>query len=76
MPTSRSSARPTTRCARAIVKLVDAGFLDRILLSHDVFLKMMLTRYGGNGYAYVLRHFLPRLKRHGARRRHARPPDA
>jgi len=51
--------------ARAIVKLVERGCLDRILLSHDVFLKMMLTRYGGNGYAYILRHFLPRLKRHG-----------
>lgn len=51
--------------ARAIVKLVERGHIDRILLSHDVFLKMMLTRYGGNGYAYVLKHFLPRLKRHG-----------
>jgi phosphotriesterase-related protein len=51
--------------ARAIVKLVDQGHIDRILLSHDVFLKMMLTRYGGNGYAYIIKHFLPRLKRHG-----------
>jgi phosphotriesterase-related protein len=51
--------------ARAIVKLVEAGYTDRILLSHDVFLKMMLTRYGGNGYAYIPRHFLPRLRRHG-----------
>jgi phosphotriesterase-related protein len=51
--------------ARAIVKLIEAGYLDRILLSHDVFLKMMLTRYGGNGYAFILRHFLPRLIRHG-----------
>lgn len=51
--------------ARAIVKLIERGYLDRILLSHDVFLKMMLTRYGGNGYAYILRHFLPRLRRHG-----------
>jgi phosphotriesterase-related protein len=51
--------------ARAIVRLVEAGHLDRILLSHDVFLKMMLTRYGGNGYAFILRHFLPRLQRHG-----------
>lgn len=51
--------------ARAIVRLVERGHIDRILLSHDVFLKMMLTRYGGNGYAYILRHFLPRLKRHG-----------
>ncbi|UXS42863.1 phosphotriesterase [Agrobacterium tumefaciens] len=51
--------------ARSIVTLVEGGYLDRVLLSHDVFLKMMLTRYGGNGYAYILRHFLPRLKRHG-----------
>ncbi len=51
--------------ARGIVRLAEHGLLDRVLLSHDVFLKMMLTRYGGNGYAYVQRHFLPRLKRHG-----------
>lgn len=51
--------------ARSIVTLAEGGYLDRILLSHDVFLKMMLTRYGGNGYAYILKHFLPRLKRHG-----------
>ncbi|MGN6551224.1 MAG: phosphotriesterase family protein [Pararhizobium sp.] len=51
--------------ARGIVRLIEAGYLDRILLSHDVFVKMMLTRYGGNGYAFVVRHFLPRLKRHG-----------
>lgn len=51
--------------ARAIARLIEAGHLDRILLSHDVFLKMMLTRYGGNGYAFVPKHFLPRLKRHG-----------
>jgi len=51
--------------ARAIRRLIDLGCLDRILLSQDVFLKMMLTRYGGFGYAYVVRHFVPRLKRHG-----------
>ncbi len=26
---------------------------------------MMVTRHGGNGYAFVPRHFLPRLVRHG-----------
>ncbi len=52
-------------CARAIVKLVEAGHESRILLSHDVFLKMMLTHYGGHGYAFILKHFLPRLSRHG-----------
>lgn len=51
--------------ARAIRTLVDKGFADRILLSQDVFLKIMLTRYGGFGYGYVLKHFVPRLKRHG-----------
>ncbi|WP_116134164.1 phosphotriesterase [Tropicimonas sp. IMCC34043] len=51
--------------ARAIVGLAERGHMDRLLLSHDVFIKMMLTRYGGNGYSFVTRHFLPRLKRHG-----------
>ena len=51
--------------ARGIARLADAGHLDRVLLSQDVFVKMMLARYGGNGYAFVLRHFLPRLRRHG-----------
>lgn len=51
--------------AAAIKRLIEHGCLDRLLLSHDVFLKMMLTRYGGFGYAYLLRHFVPRLRRHG-----------
>lgn len=52
--------------ARAIMRLIGAGHGDRLLLSQDVFIKMMLTRYGGNGYAFVVKHFLPRLRRHGA----------
>lgn len=51
--------------AHGILKLVEKGYADRVLMSQDVFLKMMLTRYGGFGYAHVLRHFIPRLKRHG-----------
>jgi phosphotriesterase-related protein len=51
--------------ARAITALVEDGYGDRLLLSQDVFLKMMLTRYGGFGYGHILRHFLPRLRRHG-----------
>src|SRR5581483_8060275 len=39
--------------AIAICKLADAGYLDSILVSQDVFLKMMLTRYGGFGYGYI-----------------------
>ncbi|ODN70477.1 phosphotriesterase family protein [Methylobrevis pamukkalensis] len=51
--------------ARAIAALIEAGYLDSLLLSQDVFLKIMLTRYGGFGYSYIQRHFVPRLKRHG-----------
>ncbi|MDG0982529.1 MAG: phosphotriesterase-related protein [Tateyamaria sp.] len=52
-------------CAAAIADLIRDGLGKQILLSQDVFLKMMLCAYGGNGYAHVLRHFLPRLRRHG-----------
>ena len=51
--------------AIAICRLVDDGYTNSILMSQDVFLKMMLTRYGGFGYGYILKHFVPRLKRHG-----------
>ncbi len=51
--------------ATAIANLVSLGYGEQILLSQDVFIKMMLCAYGGNGYAHVQRHFLPRLLRHG-----------
>jgi phosphotriesterase-related protein len=51
--------------AAAIAKLIADGYLNSILMSQDVFLKMMLTRHGGFGYGYILKHFVPRLKRHG-----------
>lgn len=51
--------------AKAIKCLIDAGYINQILLSQDVFLKMMLTQFGGNGYRHILRHFIPRLKRLG-----------
>lgn len=51
--------------ARAITKLLKLGYQEQILLSHDVFLKMMLVHYGGNGYGYISEHFVPRLERGG-----------
>jgi phosphotriesterase-related protein len=51
--------------AAAISRLFALGYGQQILLSQDVFIKMMLCEYGGNGYAHVQRHFLPRLLRHG-----------
>lgn len=51
--------------AQAIKSLIDDGFINQVLLSQDVFLKTMLTRFGGHGYGYILKHFVPRLRRHG-----------
>lgn len=51
--------------AAAIARLVAAGHASRLLLSHDLSLKNMWTRNGGNGLGYVPRLFLPRLQRHG-----------
>ena len=51
--------------ALCILKLIEKGFSKRLLLSHDTFLKMMLTKYGGPGYAHIPRAFVPRLKRLG-----------
>ena len=65
MPTSRCSARRTRRSPAPSPGWSTRGFGHRLLLSQDVFLKMMLTRHGGFGYAHVLRHFVPRLRRHG-----------
>jgi phosphotriesterase-related protein len=48
-----------------IKRLIDAGFLHSILLSHDVHLKIMLTAYGGFGYAHILRRFAGVLKEKG-----------
>ena len=54
---------PTDEESAADIKtLIDAGFLHHILLSHDVHLKIMLTAYGGWGYAYMLKTFVHRMR--------------
>jgi phosphotriesterase-related protein len=51
--------------ARAIVRLFEGGFGDRVLISHDVFTKSQLVRYGGFGYGHILRDFQHRLREVG-----------
>jgi phosphotriesterase-related protein len=51
--------------ARALLRLRDAELLGSVLISQDVFIKIQLVRYGGTGYAHILDHFVPRLRRHG-----------
>jgi phosphotriesterase-related protein len=51
--------------AAAVVALAGTGHGERLLLSHDLFLKAMLTRFGGNGLAYVPVVFADRLRSGG-----------
>ncbi|MBI9044145.1 MAG: TatD family hydrolase [Anaerolineaceae bacterium] len=51
--------------ARNIKRLIDAGFIDQILISHDIFIKICLKHYGGRGYGHILENFVPRLKQLG-----------
>jgi phosphotriesterase-related protein len=43
-------------CLRSIGRLISAGHRSRILMSQDVYLKMMFRRYGGYGYAHILQN--------------------
>jgi phosphotriesterase-related protein len=42
--------------------LIDAGYLDQILIGQDVCFKDCLTVFGGFGYAHIVRN-VPRLMR-------------
>lgn len=59
------------QAAKAVARLIDAGHRDRILLSHDVFLKGMLSSYGGNGFGFVPSVFPRFLAAHGVSRQTA-----
>lgn len=62
---TRGSGPSDHELAVDIKRLVDAGLLTQILLSHDVHLKIMLTAYGGFGYGHILRSFGQRLRDQG-----------
>lgn len=48
-----------------VLELISAGHLDQIMLSLDICMKNHLLAYGGKGYAYLQRRFLPQLKSAG-----------
>jgi phosphotriesterase-related protein len=53
------------RIVELVCELLSRGHADRILLSQDVCHDSQLTRYDGNGYAYLVSSFLPRLRTAG-----------
>ncbi|MFC5834462.1 phosphotriesterase family protein [Nonomuraea insulae] len=46
-----------------IVDLIDGGYASQILISQDICHKTNLVRYGGEGYAHILEHVLPLMRR-------------
>jgi len=50
---------------QTLKKLVEAGFLSQLLVSHDVCRKSHLKRYGGFGYDHVPRTLLPVFNKMG-----------
>ncbi|GII84508.1 aryldialkylphosphatase [Sphaerisporangium siamense] len=52
--------------AAAVVELARRGHAGRLLLSQDVSAKSHLHAYGGGGYGFLLRQFVPFLKMLGA----------
>jgi phosphotriesterase-related protein len=46
----------------AVVELVEDGYIDRLLFSHDVAFKDQLVTYGGFGYSHILEHVVPMLR--------------
>jgi len=51
-----------------IFELVNAGCLKQILISHDIGSKLKLVRYGGSGYAHILRNMVPQMRAQGITR--------
>ena len=44
---------------QAIASLIEQGYISRLLISQDVYLKMMFGRYGGYGYSHILSNLPP-----------------
>jgi len=57
--------RGEPRIVELVLRLLERGLGDRILLSQDVCDNSQLAFYGGNGYTYLQETFLPRLRERG-----------
>ena len=51
--------------AKLTLKLIQQGYANRILLSHDIGMRPLLNHYGGVGYTCLSDQFIPLLKRSG-----------
>ena len=45
-----------------IIQLIGEGHLNQILMSHDIWIKIELTHFGGHGYAHILKNVIPLMR--------------
>ncbi|WP_078382475.1 phosphotriesterase family protein [Sutcliffiella halmapala] len=63
---TRVKYHPDSESVSLIVRMIEAGFQDKILLGTDFALRSYWKAYGGGpGMAYLLETFIPRLKKQG-----------
>jgi len=54
-----------TQRVNEIMNLIDEGYLNQILISQDIWNKIQRCRYGGWGYAHILRNTVPVMRAKG-----------
>lgn len=52
----------------AVLELVEDGYLEHLLFSHDICMKIQRTKYGGFGYRHLLENVPSMLEHHGMTR--------
>ncbi|MBW2085240.1 MAG: TatD family hydrolase [Deltaproteobacteria bacterium] len=48
-----------------IIKLIEAGYRDKLLISQDICTKVQLKKYGTDGFSHILKNVLPMMERKG-----------
>jgi phosphotriesterase-related protein len=54
-----------TQRVNNIIQFIEDGYLEHILMSHDVCYKHVQVTYGGYGYAHILRDIVPIMRNKG-----------
>lgn len=62
----KSAYMPDETRAKDIIKLIEAGYGDHIILSNDISRRTYFTSYGQQGYLAVMKIIVPLLKEYGA----------
>ena len=60
-----AGTQPEWRRARNVAELVQAGYLERVLISMDICCNSLLHWNGGHGFDYLLTTFVPLLQEEG-----------